>query len=392
MSLGATKKLYDEDSYLKEFTALVKSCNKSGDFFKIELNQTAFFPEGGGQLADPGFFIVNGKGIKVFDVQLEGDKVFHFTREKILENFEISGVIDFEERFRRMQNHTGEHIVSGLINRTFGYNNIGFHLGDDDTTCDYDGVLSWNQVKEIEKAANEAVFANKEVVAYYPDPVTLPSLEYRSKLDLTEGVRLVMIDGVDCCACCAPHVKTTAEVGLIKIVNIEKSHGGTRLHLRCGMSALLDYDEKQTQALRIGDLLSARQFELADCVEALQKANSRLNYELARMSEKVAEATLTSLEKVDGNKVMVLSNADTDALRAFANGGRKKVSGLFVALTEAGTGFRYMITSADDSIKLSAKAKEFNDALLGRGGGKDDMIQGTFAAPLEEIEKYFDNK
>lgn len=162
------------------------------------------------------------------------------------------------------------------------------------------------------------------MVAYYPDPVTLPSLEYRSKLDLTEGVRLVMIDGVDCCACCAPHVKTTAEVGLIKIVNIEKSHGGTRLHLRCGMSALLDYDEKQTQALRIGDLLSARQFELADCVEALQKANSRLNYELARMSEKVAEATLTSLEKVDGNKVMVLSNADTDALRAFANGGRKK--------------------------------------------------------------------
>lgn len=392
MSLGATKKLYDEDSYLKEFTALVKSCNKSGDFFKIELNQTAFFPEGGGQLADPGFFIVNGKEINVFDVQLEGDKVFHFTREKILENFEISGVIDFEERFRRMQNHTGEHIVSGLINRTFGYNNIGFHLGDDDTTCDYDGVLSWNQVKEIEKAANEAVFANKKVVAYYPDPVTLPSLEYRSKLDLTEGVRLVMIDGVDCCACCAPHVKTTAEVGLIKIVNIEKSHGGTRLHLRCGMSALLDYDEKQTQALRIGDLLSARQFELADCVEALQKANSRLNYELARMSEKVAEATLTSLEKVDGNKVMVLSNADTDALRAFANGGRKKVSGLFVALTETGTGFRYMITSADDSIKLSAKAKEFNDALLGRGGGKDDMIQGAFAAPLEEIEKYFDDK
>lgn len=392
MSLGATKKLYDEDSYLKEFTALVKSCNKSGDFFKIELNQTAFFPEGGGQLADPGFFIVNGKEIKVFDVQLEGDKVFHFTREKILENFEISGVIDFEERFRRMQNHTGEHIVSGLINRTFGYNNIGFHLGDDDTTCDYDGVLSWDQVKEIEKAANEAVFANKKVVAYYPDPVTLPSLEYRSKLDLTEGVRIVMIDGVDCCACCAPHVKTTAEVGLIKIVNIEKSHGGTRLHLRCGMSALLDYDEKQTQALRIGDLLSARQFELADCVEALQKANGRLNYELARMSEKVAEATLTSLEKVDGNKVMVLSNADTDALRAFANGGRKKVSGLFVALTEAETGFRYMITSADDSIKLSAKAKEFNDALLGRGGGKDDMIQGTFAAPLEEIEKYFDDE
>lgn len=390
MSQVATRKLYDENSYLDKFTALVLSCTKSGDFFKIELDQTAFFPEGGGQFADPGFFIVNGKEIKVYDVQLEGVKVVHFTKEEILENSEISGQINFKERFRRMQNHTGEHIVSGLINKAFSYDNIGFHLGDEDTTCDYNGNLSWEQVKEIEIAANEAVFANKNILTYYPDPATLPSLEYRSKLDLTENVRLVSIDGIDCCACCAPHVKSTAEVGLIKIINIEKSHGGTRLHLRCGMSALLDYDEKQTQALRIGDLLSARQFELADCVESLQKANSTLNYKLSRMSEKVAETVLNSLEKVDGNKVLLLSGADTDALRAFANGGREKVTGLFVALTENETGYRYMITSPDSNIKLSLKAKEFNDSLLGRGGGKDDMIQGTFAAPLEEIIKYFE--
>ncbi|MDO5448765.1 MAG: hypothetical protein Q4F70_04060, partial [Clostridia bacterium] len=292
-------------------------------------------------------------------------------------------------RHTRMQNHTGEHIVSGIINRKYGFDNIGFHLGNEDITCDYNGALSWEQVKEIELLSNEAVFENHKITTWYPDHKDLSKYDYRAKLDLTEGVRLVEIDGVDLCACCAPHVESTAEVGLIKIVNIEKSHGGTRLHLRCGRTAQQDYDEKQTQVLKVQDLLSARQYEVADCVEQLQKTNKHLEWERARMSEKVALQTLKSIDKVEGNRVMVLEGADTDALLAFANGGREKVTGLFVALTESGDGFRYMITSGDEALKLSQMAKEINTALNGRGGGKDDMIQGMFNSDLDTINKYF---
>ena len=389
MSDRATLKLYDENSYEKEFTATVQSCTVCGDFFKVVLDRTAFFPEAGGQIGDNGFFIVDGKEIEVFDTQIVENVIEHYTKEEIKENTTITGKLDWIPRHTRMQNHTGEHIVSGIINRKYGFDNIGFHLGRDDITCDYNGALTWEQVKEIEVLSNEAVFEGHEITTWYPDPADLSKYEYRAKLDLTEGVRLVKIDGVDLCACCAPHVKNTAEVGLIKIVNIEKSHGGTRLHLRCGRTALTDYDEKQVQVLKVQDLLSARQYEVGDCVEQLQKANKHLEWERARMSEKVALASLQSIEKQNGNLVMELDGADTDALLAFANGGREKVSGLFVALTKSGEGFRYMITSGDSNIKLSQMAKEINAALNGRGGGKDDMIQGMFNTDLDSITKYF---
>ena len=214
-------------------------------------------------------------------------------------------------------------------------------------------------------------------------------MEYRSKLDLTEDVRIVTIEGVDVCACCAPHVKRTGEIGLIKIVNFEKSHGGTRLHLRCGYLALADYDEKQDNILKIVDLLSARQHETADCVEKLVAANGNLSHELSKASVAIAEAKLSTIDKVEGNLVMSLQNADTDALRALANGGKDKCTGVFVALTESEEGFRYMITGND--VPLSKVAREFNDLLVGRGGGKDDMIQGMFATNLDVIEAFFDS-
>ena len=391
---GATIKLYDNDSHEKEFTALVRSCVSSGDFFKVELDRTAFFPEGGGQYADTGVLVVGegadgGIEIEVTDVQIEDKVIYHFVKTAIAEGTQVVGKLNWDERFLRMQNHTGEHIISGLIHSTFGYENIGFHLGDDDVTCDYNGALNWEQIKMIEAAANAAVFRNIEIKTEYPDPEKLPELQYRSKLDLTEDVRLVTIPGVDCCACCAPHVKYTGEVGLIKIVNHEKSHGGTRLHIRCGFLALADYDEKQDNILRIVDLLSARQYETADCVEQLMATNGKLTHELAKASKAIAEAKLSALDVVEGNLVVCLEHADTDALRALANGGKDKCTGVFVALTETDGGYRYMITG--NGIPLSKLSKEFNALLVGRGGGKDDMLQGVFASALPVIEDFFEN-
>ena len=369
-----------DNSYVKEFTALVIDCQKSGDFFKVELDSTAFFPEGGGQGADKGTL----SGVEVCDVQTENGHTYHYVKEAL--SGEVVGVINWETRFDRMQNHTGEHILSGVIHTKFGYDNIGFHLGDSDVTCDYNGPLTWDDVKAVEAQANSYVFDDRKVTVSFPED--LSKINYRSKLDLTENIRIVTIDGVDCCACCAPHVSSTAQVGLIKVINIEKSHGGTRLHFRCGRRALLDYDEKQMQCLKIGELLSARQFELSECVENLQAANKSLEFSIGRMSEKVALAKLESVEHQADNLIIFIENADNDALLALANGGRDKTDKIFVALTNSEDGYRYIISS--NSVNLREKSKEINDALAGRGGGRPEMIQGAFQADLETIKNYFE--
>ena len=384
-----TIKLYDNDSHEKEFTALVQSCTKSGDFFKIELDRTAFFPEGGGQYGDTGVLTCDGRTVKVCDTQIDGTSIYHLTMEEILPGTQVEGALDWDKRFSRMQSHSAEHIISGLIHSTFGYDNIGFHLGDEDVTCDYNGSFSKEQLKDIEKRANEVIFSNLPIKTEYPDAKALKSIDYRSKLDLEGDVRIVTIPGVDCCACCAPHVKQTGEIGLVKIIYTEKSHGGVRLHICAGHRALADYDEKQENILRIMDLLSARQFETADAVSNLQKANGDLTYELGKASRALAQARLDAVDKVSGNLVLFLQNADTEALRALANGGREKCAGVCVALTNCEDGYRYMITSKD--IPLRALSRDFNACLVGRGGGKDDMIQGVFVSELSVIEDFFEH-
>lgn len=378
-----TVKLYDADSHLSTFTALVQECHKSGAFFQVVLDRTAFFPEGGGQYADRGTL----NGVKVVDVQINDSGVItHTVTEELPAGTQVTGQLDWPLRFRRMQSHSGEHIVSGMASRLFGLSNIGFHLGDDDVTCDYNGVLTKEQIRLLEQTVNEAVFADLPVTAYYPPVEELENLVYRSKLDLTENVRLVNIEGVDLCACCAPHVSHTGEIGLVKIIGFEKSHGGTRLHLRCGWDALADYQEKQEGVLQVMDLTSSRQFEIGTAVEHVLAEKDNLSHALSLANRKIAEARLEAVPPTDGNYVLCLDAADTDTLRALALGGKDKISGLFVALTPDKNGYRYMIASNGP---VAERAKAINQALQGRGGGRNPLIQGSFAAPLEQIKDYF---
>jgi len=300
-----TEKLYDKDSHIKAFTAKVIDCRKNENGFEVILDKTAFFPEGGGQYGDTGVLTCDGRTVKVCDTQIDGTSIYHLTMEEILPGTQVEGALDWDKRFSRMQSHSAEHIISGLIHSTFGYDNIGFHLGDEDVTCDYNGSFSKEQLKDIEKRANEVIFSNLPIKTEYPDAKALKSIDYRSKLDLEGDVRIVTIPGVDCCACCAPHVKQTGEIGLVKIIYTEKSHGGVRLHICAGHRALADYDEKQENILRIMDLLSARQFETADAVSNLQKANGDLTYELGKASRALAQARLDAVDKVSGNYIFV---------------------------------------------------------------------------------------
>lgn len=408
-----TEKLYDADAYCRAFTATVISCEEAEDregLYAVVLNRSAFFPEGGGQYADTGTLQEFKKdcetplsgAVKVVDVQVSDDGIItHYCDGAVTPWAQVTGVLDWEQRFERMQNHTGEHLVSGTVHRLYGLDNIGFHLGDRDVTCDFNGELSDEQLREVERVVNRAVWENVEVYAEYPDPATLPDLDYRSKLELTEDVRLVTIPGYDVCACCAPHVARTGEIGLIKIVNSEKAHGGTRVHMICGPWALADYDIKQTNIMRIVDLTSTPQEETADAVEALQAQNGHLTHELSVAQVQQADIALSFLKEqggadASGNLVVFLPALETDAIRALANGGRDLCDGVFVALTagEKDLGpdgqpqsYRYIATSK--SLPLSRLAKEFNASLNGRGGGRDEMVQGSFGAPLEDIVAFF---
>jgi len=408
-----TEKLYDADAYCKAFTATVISCEEAEDrkgLYAVVLNKTAFFPEGGGQYADTGTLQEFKKdcetplsdAVKVVDVQVSDDGIItHYCDGAVTPWAQVTGLLDWEQRFERMQNHTGEHLVSGTVHRLYGLDNIGFHLGDRDVTCDFNGELSDEQLREVEKVVNRAVWENVEVFAEYPDPATLPDLDYRSKLELTEDVRLVTIPGYDVCACCAPHVARTGEVGVIKIVNSEKAHGGTRVHMICGPWALDDYNVKQTNIMRIVDLMSTPQEETADAVEALQAQNGHLTHELSVAQVQQADIALRFLKEqagadTSGNCVVFLPALETDAIRALANGGRDLCDGVFVALTawEKDLGpdgqpqsYRYIATSK--GLPLSRLAKEFNASLNGRGGGRDEMVQGSFGAPLEDIVAFF---
>ena len=408
-----TEKLYDADAYCKAFTATVISCEEAEDrkgLYAVVLNKTAFFPEGGGQYADTGTLQEFKKdcetplsdAVKVVDVQVSDDGIItHYCDGAVTPWAQVTGLLDWEQRFERMQNHTGEHLVSGTVHRLYGLDNIGFHLGDRDVTCDFNGELSDEQLREVEKVVNRAVWENVEVFAEYPDPATLPDLDYRSKLELTEDVRLVTIPGYDVCACCAPHVARTGEVGVIKIVNSEKAHGGTRVHMICGPWALDDYNVKQTNIMRIVDLMSTPQEETADAVEALQAQNGHLTHELSVAQVQQADIALRFLKEqagadTSGNRVVFLPAIETDAIRALANGGRDLCDGVFVALTawEKDLGpdgqpqsYRYIATSK--GLPLSRLAKEFNASLNGRGGGRDEMVQGSFGASLEDIVAFF---
>lgn len=374
--------LYDSDSHLRAFDAQVLRCEPTADGWAVVLDRTAFFPEGGGQGADHGTL----NGIDVCDVQLRDGAILHFTAQPIPAGTPVHGVLDWARRFRHMQNHSGEHIVSGIVHRLYGLDNVGFHLGATDVTIDFNGELTRAQLDEVEQRANEAVCANLPVVAEYPDPARLATLTYRSKLALTTHVRIVTIGEVDCCACCAPHVAFTGEIGSVKLLDFLRFRGGVRIHLRCGMDALLDYREKYRSVAQISALLSAKQPEVTSAVQKLLDALQAEKHTVAELKNQLARAQAATIPVTDG-AVCRFVDGDGDILREIVNTGmaRSALCGAFCGSDAAG--YRYVLGSR--SVDLRALSPSFHAALRGRGGGRPEMIQGTVAASRAEIERWF---
>ena len=379
-----TEKLYETDGMLHTFRANIIETKQTEKGFALMLDRTAFFPEGGGQTADTGMI----GNAKVLDVQIIDGEIWHFT-DFLPEETAVDCSLDFDERFRKMQNHLGEHLLCGAIHKLYGYENVGFHLGADYMTFDVSGPMTPEQIYEAEKLANRAVAEDASVHCYIPEGIS--SLEYRAKsekLEAVSDIRIVEVEGFDRCACCAPHLDRAGKVGLIKIVDAMKYKGGMRFSALCGFDALADYDRRLTEIRKVSALLSAKPHEIALGVEAKLAELGEAKKQIGALKRELSALKLAAIKETDGNICIFDDTMDGNALREFATNGVKKTSAIFAVFSgNDAIGYQFVIASA--TVPLKAKAQEIRAALGGKCGGSDKMLFGHADASKDTILTYF---
>lgn len=375
------KKLYYDSPYIKEFEAVVLSCENGKKGYEVILDQTAFYPEGGGQPTDTGRI----NGVQVLEVHEKNGTVIHFLEAPLTVGAFVVGEIDWERRFIHMQEHSGEHLVSGLIHERFGYDNVGFHMGTEEITIDFNGLIEWDELMEIERKANAIIWENREIYADFPPKEELAALDYRSKKELTGDVRIVKIPGGDVCACCGTHVKYTGEIGFVKFLSMIHYKGGVRITLLCGKRAVDDYEKKREEAQKISMLLSAKPTEISLAVEKMKGELSRLQEKLSECYRGMIEEKVAKLNVENGSVYVIEKDFAAQHLRLMANRIlEEKKAKTILALSEHKPGeYLYILASQEDDMRLLSR--ELNGELSGRGGGSVQMAQGTFFAQEMEI-------
>lgn len=378
-----TEKIFYRDSHQKAFTATVISCEPSGKMFEVVLDRTAFFPEGGGQAADTGTL----DNVRVTDVQERGESILHMTEKPLAVGSRVKGEIDWDKRFSRMQQHTGEHIVSGLIHSRFGYDNVGFHLNDEICTLDLSGALSKEELDEIEYAANEVIAANLPVEVSYPDKEQLAKMEYRSKIEIEGQVRIITIPDVDVCACCAPHMSYTGEIGLLKFIQAQNYKGGVRITMVCGFRALRDYRAKEASVKSIMRSLSAKEELIADAVERLKDECLELKGQLAQIQRKILKYRAGEVPEDEAVVCLFEQELAGNGARELMNLILDRGAGICAVFTrDTKEGYRYVLGSRSQDVRELCRS--LNAAFSGRGGGKPEMTQGSVSGVEEEIREF----
>ncbi len=385
MEAMKTEELYYRDVHQTEFSAEVLSCDKDekSGTWRAVLDRTAFFPEQGGQKADRGSL----GGAKVLDVHVKNGIIAHDLDRPLEPGTTVTGQVDWARRFDFMQQHTGEHMLSGRVHARFGYDNIGFHLSETETTLDFSGPIDAGALQELELEVNRAIWANIPVQTGFPPEEVLKTLDYRSKLELTHDVRIVEIPGIDICACCAPHCDSTAQVGIVKITDVMNYKGGVRLHIACGQRALKDYGKKQDAVDAVSVLLSAKREEIAEAVAKHLEKENRTEAALTETGRKLLEAYAAALPSPEESRHALLfaENADQNTMRRTMNGLTERyegLSGVFCGSDEEG--YRFVLGSRN--IDCKALAAELRKAGF-KCGGSEIFLQGSTARKAEEIRQ-----
>lgn len=381
-----TEKLYDTDAYATNFEATILQVEPTSKGLCLILDKTLFFPEEGGQNCDKGILILNEteyavkyaglekrNGVEVICHYVEGDETVFDMGDK------VKGKIDWQDRYDKMQNHSGEHVLSGIIHNEFGFDNVGFHLNDELFTMDFNGVITKEQLEFLEKRANEIVMENVAVYGEYLPDEELAVLAYRSKKEIEGAVRIVTIEGYDKCACCAPHVKSSIEIGLIKIVKAENWKGGMRLTVLCGSRAYKDYAKKHEILQTLSRSFSTSEDKLANVVEGLKNNLSDLEFKMADLECRMAT------EKLLQSPVQFFETLSSKALtKAMDDAMKQKPSELFMVFVgNDENGYRYVAGSLEQNVEEVGKTLREN--LGAKGGGRGPMVQGMVSAKKVEI-------
>ena len=378
-----TEKLYEQDAYLREFSARVLSCAPAGDVWEVVLDRTAFYPEGGGQPGDSGTL----GGVAVLDTRLRDGAVVHVCAAPLAPGAALSGEIDWDRRFDRMQQHSGEHIVSGLICARFGCDNVGFHLGAETVVIDFNRPMDWAALTEIEEAANGVIWENRPFQVSWPAPAALEALAYRSKKALSGPVRIVECPGADCCACCGTHVRSAGELGLIKLLSLKPFRDGVRIEMVAGCRAYAYISTVVEQNSQISAMLSAKVGETADAVQRVQETLSAAKYRAVGLENRLFQLRAEALAD-RGDVLLFEDDLEPDALRRCCDAVASRCGGRCAVFSGAdGAGYRYAMAWRDGDLR--PLTGEMHLALGGRGGGKPALVQGSVTADRAGIEAFF---
>ncbi len=385
-----TEKLYYSDSHMAEFEAVVQAYIEENGRSCVILDRSAFFPGGGGQPCDTGLI---GEAIIKEAAEKDGKILHYYTgNQKFSPGDRVLCHIDWKKRFSLMQNHSGEHLFSGIAHTRFGCENVGFHMGEDGVTIDLDRELSGKDIAEIENSVNEAIWQNVPVTARFPEETELAGLEYRSKLELTENIRIVTIEGYDTCACCAPHVSKTGEIGLLKVIDYSRHRGGMRIILRCGREAMGVFSLYQDSVAEISAMLSVKRKDMAAAVKRLAEELNTQKRICDSIKREFVAGLVAESEKTEGNLCWFLPDFfEPESMRLLLNEAVKLCGGAAASFVKKpGGGYNYVIAS--ERLDLRALSKSINAAISGRGGGSREMIQGSAAADEDVIKAFFDSR
>lgn len=378
-----TRKLYYEDSHMSVFSAQVISCEQTEKGFEVILDATAFYPEGGGQAADTGTL----GDASVLDTRERGESIVHLCSAPLAVGSQVEGRIDYEKRFIRMQQHSGEHIVSGILSRRYGCSNVGFHMGSDRTVIDFDAVIPAEALPEIEREANEAIWRNVPIRCWYPSQEALPNVSYRSKKALPWPVRIVEIAGYDTCACCGTHVSSAGEIGLIKLYSAIPCRGGTRIEMACGIPALNFMNAIYAQNLMVSHAFSAPITATGPAADSVNETLAALKFRIGELERKIFASVAQNCAG-RGNVLHFEAGLDSTAVRDLADRIADCCGGIAAVFSgEDGAGYSFCLVTREGDLRPLGKA--MTTALSGRGGGKPIFQQGRVNTSREAIEAFF---
>ena len=377
--------LFYRDEYAREFDAEVISCQKGKKGYEVALSDTAFYPEGGGQPADRGTL---GQ-VNVLDVKRRNGEILHITDAPLEPGMTVHGVLDWERRFDHMQQHSGEHILSGVVHAQFGYDNVGFHMNDEVVTVDFNGPITWEEAMELEDKVNAYIWTDAESRELYPSEEELKAMDYRSKIELKGKVRLVEYPGADLCACCGTHVAHTGEIGLMKILSVSRHKDGVRMEMLFGGRAMKDYDRKHLLNTEFSCRLSSKPYETGEALQRVLDEMNAMKFRMQAMNERYYAMRATSIPV--GEPVIFFNEPGMSMveIRKFCDYliSTGKVKTAMIISPKDKESVNYVMGSAD--LNMRDVGKLLNEELHGRGGVRPEMVQGSFQAEAEAVEQAF---